>query len=426
MRHLWLTNRHLQARPAFWIALILLLLVSLARTLAAATVLYSLAAVALVFLVVLVWSLPKRQLAAVTSATVDPLEALSIENELRRTYLQAAGGLLLGAGLFATFLGLVDARLQFQATAAATDRQLALLQRGQVAERFAEAVEQVGNEREELRIGGIYSLEQVARDFPETYHSVIAEFLASFIRSRAAKGHLSPEQAQLLAQTTEESFSWRGPPADIQVAVTVLGRREIGYDRPGSYLRLNEVRILGGQLEYTAFSRVHFHRSDLRRSLFAHSDLSRAGMSSCLLQHSGFAFANLSNSILNFSDFSHANLSNADLSHCQLAGGSLQGANLANAKLLAADLVGTSMVGANVRGADLTGCNLMGADLTAAKGLTSGQLASACVYPSTVLDPVLTRPSTLNPGCHPKDLWQEIRVSFENLHPNLRPRASGG
>lgn len=51
-------------------------------------------------------------------------------------------------------------------------------------ERFAKAVEQLGNERIEVNLGGIYSLERLAKDSSRDYGTVI-EVLTAYVRERA-------------------------------------------------------------------------------------------------------------------------------------------------------------------------------------------------------------------------------------------------
>jgi len=66
----------------------------------------------------------------------------------------AARGRLLtfGAGLFAA------GALLF------TARNFALSREGQVADRYTKAIEQLGSDKLDVRIGGIYALERIARD----------------------------------------------------------------------------------------------------------------------------------------------------------------------------------------------------------------------------------------------------------------------
>ena len=80
--------------------------------------------------------------------------------------------LAFGAGLLATGALVVTAR------------SLALSRAGQVSGRYAQALEQLGCEELDVRIGGIRALEHVARDSPR-HHPAVMEMLAAFIRERS-------------------------------------------------------------------------------------------------------------------------------------------------------------------------------------------------------------------------------------------------
>ena len=55
---------------------------------------------------------------------------------------------------------------------------------GQVTDRYAKAIEQLGSEKLDVRIGGICALERVARDSARD-HPAVMEMLAAFIREHS-------------------------------------------------------------------------------------------------------------------------------------------------------------------------------------------------------------------------------------------------
>lgn len=87
-----------------------------------------------------------------------------------------------------------------------TARTLHLSREGHVTDRFTKAVEQLGSAVIEVRLGGIYALERIMRDSAKD-HSTVLEVLAAFVRERAS---------------AQNSIT---PTADVQAALTVLGRR---------------------------------------------------------------------------------------------------------------------------------------------------------------------------------------------------------
>ena len=99
-----------------------------------------------------------------------------------------------------------------------TARNFALSREGQVTDRYTKAIEQLGHEKLDVRIGGIYALERIARDSAKD-HPTVMEVLTAFIRehSREPWPPPHPEQERL-------------PRPDVQAAVTVAGRRDAKRD----------------------------------------------------------------------------------------------------------------------------------------------------------------------------------------------------
>lgn len=147
----------------------------------------------------------------------------SAKVQLLQTARDAARGrlLTLGAGLFA-----VGALLY-------TARNFTLSREGQMTDRYTKAIEQLGSEKLDVRIGGIYALERIALDSAKD-HPTVMEVLSTFIREHS---HEQWPQAgsRITAMSTRQSrFPWRqeqGPAAiseratrpDIQAAIRVIG-----------------------------------------------------------------------------------------------------------------------------------------------------------------------------------------------------------
>ena len=98
----------------------------------------------------------------------------SAKGPLLQTARDAARGrlLTLGAGLFAA------GALLF------TARNFALTREGQVTDRHTKAIEQLGSDKLNVRIGGIYALERVSRDSARHYPTVM-DVLTAFIREHS-------------------------------------------------------------------------------------------------------------------------------------------------------------------------------------------------------------------------------------------------
>jgi uncharacterized protein YjbI with pentapeptide repeats len=287
----------------------------------------------------------------------------------------ARGRLLtLGAGLFAAG-ALVYTALNFR-----------LSREGQVTDRYTKAIEQLGSDKLDVRIGGIYALERVARDSARD-HPVVMEVLAAFIRVH------SREQWPVL-ESDGEAVPERRTRPDVQAALRVIGRRDATHDR--LLIELDDAELYGADLAVT----------NLRGALLRGAHLEGANLDSAHLEgaylwraHLGgarFDYAHLDGAHLSGGDFrgarfwgahlNHADLGNLDMGDGSLvkarfdgvdfsradasaifSGAQLHGANFTEANLAEADLAEADLTDADLTGADLTGANLRDADLTGAK-----------------------------------------------------------
>jgi hypothetical protein len=90
-----------------------------------------------------------------------------------------------------------------------TARTFELTERGHLTDRYAKAIEQLGNDNLDVRLGGIYSLEQIATDSPrDRDQATVVEVLSAFVRVHSDplyqyKASL-PETAVELAEPVEE------------------------------------------------------------------------------------------------------------------------------------------------------------------------------------------------------------------------------
>jgi len=67
---------------------------------------------------------------------------------------------------------------------ALASRTYRLTQQGQLTDRYTKAIEQLGSDKPDVRLGGIYALERIAKDSAYD-RATIAEVLTAFIRGRA-------------------------------------------------------------------------------------------------------------------------------------------------------------------------------------------------------------------------------------------------
>jgi len=250
----------------------------------------------------IVWRLPEMALPELfDDASAARTEAL---NDSRRTLAQSLAGIGLLFGLYLT-----NRRIR------AMEDQVAISLEGQVNERFSKGVEQIGSQDLAVRVGGMYALENVARNHA-SHHWVVAEVLAAYVRENL---RLKTPQTEDRNQAEEDKHEL-APPTDVQVALYILGRRLEGFSDSERAEREGD--------------RVLF----LDRSKLAGADLYGA-------------------------DFAGAFLSCADLRQADLRSANLKDADLHDANLVGASLLGLNLNGCDLRGADLTGAKNVPADL---------------------------------------------------------------
>src|ERR1700678_27762 len=153
----------------------------------------------------------------------------SITGSLHETAVDNARGqlLTLGAGLVAvgalvfTALNFNLLRRNSEQTDQWQGRPDERTEQGQVTDRYTKAIEQLGSDKLDVRIGGIYALERIARDSARD-HTTVLEVITAFIREHSHEQWPTPR-----AVSAEPKRLTR---ADVQAAINVIRRRDAGHD----------------------------------------------------------------------------------------------------------------------------------------------------------------------------------------------------
>ncbi|MFD8534323.1 pentapeptide repeat-containing protein, partial [Streptosporangium canum] len=108
-------------------------------------------------------------------------------------------------------------------------RTFKLGEQGHVTDRYTKAIEQLGSDKLDIRLGGIYALERIARDSARD-HSTVMEVLAAFVREHSqdvttGEAPIAPPQTARLR-------------TDLQAALTVISRRTVAQDQPDMRINL--------------------------------------------------------------------------------------------------------------------------------------------------------------------------------------------
>jgi uncharacterized protein YjbI with pentapeptide repeats len=303
-------------------------------------------------------------------------------------------------GLIATLLagiGLIVNYFNSQAEMQLTQQRL-------ITERFSKAVEQIGNNKEEVVIGGIYSLERIAKDSPKDQWTIM-EVLTSYIR----KNSPIPSNIQQLEPEERQKALEKLPSVSIpvQAALTVIGRRKVENDQAGDNLagttdsnkikfldlsgtnlrganlilaNLNLANLNGANLIGANLIGANLDGANLDGAYLNEAYLNRAYLNEAYLYGAYLNRAYLNEAYLNEAYLNRANLDRANLNRANLNGAILDRADLIGADLNEADLIGANLNRANLNRANLNRANLIGAYLNGAVGLNPEQIKSACFW----------------------------------------------
>jgi len=239
-----------------------------------------------------------------------------------------------------------------------TWRTLQVNREGQITERFTRAIDQLGSEKLEIGLGGIYSLERIARESEED-HWPIMEVLAAYVRQHAhwrpEEGAEDPEEAAFEKESEggsreqAEPTEVLAPGPDIQAIMSVLRRRTRSYGH--------------GEPERLDLRETNLTKADLTGANLTGADLTGANLTGADLREAILTGADLRGAILTEADFRSAILREANLREANIMRANLTGADLTAAILREANLTGADLTGADLREANLTGADLRGAIL---------------------------------------------------------------
>ena len=289
-------------------------------------------------------------------------DRITLENTLFGTLVQTVGGLLLFITAYVSYQNLK-----------ATQKNVVVAEEKQVTERFTQAINQLGSEKIEVRLGGIYALERIAKDSAKD-HWTIMEVLTAFVRERSPALNLkksNPKQTLLTdflpqSQPSEDSAHPKIA-TDVQAALTVIKRRDRKKEEPHQRINLSQTYLSGTDLSGTYFSYANFRDTDLSGAKLKLVDLSSAFLENTNLNGAKLIGANLSSAYLNDADIRSANFRGADLSGAHLGDANLSNASLHRANLSSADLSGAILTSADFSGANLSSAVLAIANLSNAK-----------------------------------------------------------
>jgi hypothetical protein len=197
-----------------------------------------------------------------------------------------------------------------------------LQQQGQLADRYTKAIEQVGSDKSNVRIGGIYALEQTVHDNHQ-YGQTVRQVLSSYIRDRAPwptnapEPKRSPSRLYLPAASLSPraALATTDPELDVQVALTVLC--SIMKIASGSPLDLRGTNLSGADLMRMDLVGAQLQNANLTKASLIAADLTGADLRGAIMDHADLFEAILTTTIMRRGQLDNSQLMDAKESSVQ-------------------------------------------------------------------------------------------------------------
>ncbi|MER5201475.1 pentapeptide repeat-containing protein [Streptomyces sp. NPDC002884] len=348
-----------------------------------------------VVLVLLPGVVVDHDLAGASVAAQDRLKAV---NDVRTTLLQAVGGLVLLFGAYATWRQLRVSQDGLRAT-----------QEGYVTDRFSTAVDQLGSDKLETRIGGLHALWRIAEHSARDREAVIS-IQAAYLRTHLPWPPTGPGAAAADAPINDV-VPLEVRAADAQVALTGLGVLLL-QPRAQSWVNLGVTDLRRADCDGLWLHEVNLDRSCMEAAGLYHANLTQASLVAVNLRH-----ADLKTAVLRRARCVLADLRGARLVETDLRDADFTDADLREANVRKADAGGAVFRRADLRLADLRGSDLSTADLHQAR-LTGALASEHTRWPAGFDHSAAGVVVTDDPGPEPPPLLQPSGITTQ--HPRLR------
>ncbi len=265
------------------------------------------------------------------------------------------------------------------------DRQAETAQKGLLHDRYQKGSEMLGGRLPAVRLGGIYALQQLATEHPESFLPLVVRQYCAFVRHPFESNDGETGGRRPAAEESPETMR-EDVRAVMEAIVALASDPKTREEMAGISLDLSGANLSGAILSGVDLSGANLSHADLFLASLSSANLSDANLFKANLSRVVLSHANLSKALLVGANVSGSNLSSANLCSAHLSGVDLSGAELcsailSDAHLSDANLFGTNLSGANLSGTETPGTSSRLTDLGSVRGLTQEQLDRACADP---------------------------------------------
>ena len=257
-----------------------------------------------------------------------------------------------------------------QRQAEAAHRQVETAEQSLLNERYQRGAEMLGSDVLLVRLGGIYALDRLAAEQPDSYHIQIMQLFCAFAR----RPHQHHDDKSLNRQELTSDYALFGDQSGVSNPIPIAEYSRVIFPSLDiqavmeAICSRDEVRR---KKELTENFRVDLSESNLSRLALVKipanlplATMWAANLSGAYLPFANFQSAVLSNAALPGANLLRANLSDANLRNSDLSGTLLSTADLNGAMLIRANLSNAKVIGANLTGAVLKDSILTGAEFS--------------------------------------------------------------
>ena len=153
--------------------------------------------------------------------------------------------------------------------ATAAEKTAELTERGNIAERFKNAIEHLGHKSASIRLGGIYALHHIAQEV-EKYRERVFEILCAYIRETTTQEAYKPRIVK---------FSRKEPTIEIQSILNLLFMKTPGCEiYKGLKTNLENVNLAGSRLIEANLQIADLQEANLQGAYLDGTDLQGANL----------------------------------------------------------------------------------------------------------------------------------------------------
>ncbi len=207
--------------------------------------------------------------------------------------------------------------------------------------RFAKGVELLGNSQESTRIGGIYTLFFLAKEFQSDYKECIFKILCSHITT-------------ITQDITYQKNHMDIPSNEIQTILNLLFKKTDHVYLFADYsASLWNAHLNGANLSFAYLKKIHLNHVSLDKAIMYHCDLQGAKIKYTNMRDSRLVHANLLQA-----EILYSHLNCTDLHKAQLDNATLQDTNLSHSLFKETSMISTRFVNTNLSCASITDTEL--------------------------------------------------------------------